>query len=369
LTTDARGAIAVVRVWGTAAVDVVDSAFRPNRGVGLSHSPGVGPRFGRIGQGLGDEVVVVVLDGERPEVEVQCHGGPAAVQTVLTALVAAGARRASAGRWATRVSRTSIRAQAEYDLAHAPTLRTAEILLEQAQGALDQEIQAIVDRSTHDPGGASDRLDELLERVDLGLRLLAGWQIVLFGRPNVGKSRLLNALAGYERAIVDATPGTTRDVVSVGTALDGWPVQIDDTAGLRATDDPVESQGVALAQRRREKSDLGILVLDRSEPLRHEDLALLAASSPAIRVANKADLAPAWDASTVAALPVSAERGDGLDELIAAIVARLVPRPPDPGVGVPFRARQVRLLRAARAAMAAGRAERFGRAMTRLISG
>jgi tRNA modification GTPase len=241
-------------------------------------------------------------------------------------------------------------------------------LLEQAQGALDEEIQAIVDRSTHDPAGTCERLDELLERADVGLRLLTGWQIVLFGRPNVGKSRLLNALAGYERAIVDATPGTTRDVVSVGTALDGWPVQIDDTAGLRATDDPIESQGVALAQARREKSDLGILVLDRSEPLREEDVVLLGASSHALRVANKADLPPAWDASTVAALPVSSERGDGLDALIAAIVERLVPRPPAPRVGVPFRARQVRLLRAAREAIQAGRSERFGRAMTRLVS-
>ncbi len=96
------------------------------------------------------------------------------------------------------------------------------------------------------------------------------------GRPNVGKSRLLNALAGYERAIVDPTPGTTRDVVTVRTALDGWPVELADTAGLRDSDDAIESAGIALARARQADADLTLLVLDRSEPLTETDLALRA---------------------------------------------------------------------------------------------
>ncbi len=90
---------------------------------------------------------------------------------------------------------------------------------------------------------------------------------MLAGRPNVGKSRLLNALAGYDRAIVDPTPGTTRDVVTVPAAFDGWPVELADTAGLRSSLDPIEAEGVALARARQRGADLVVVVLDRSEPL------------------------------------------------------------------------------------------------------
>ena len=85
-----------------------------------------------------------------------------------------------------------------------------------------------------DPRRAIDELEILIKRSEVGLRLVSGWRVVLAGRPNVGKSRLLNALAGYDRAIVDPTPGTTRDVVTIRTALDGWSVELSDTAGLRA---------------------------------------------------------------------------------------------------------------------------------------
>ncbi len=178
----------------------------------------------------------------------------------------------------------------------------------------------------------------------MGLRLIDGWRVVLAGRPNVGKSRLLNALAGYGRAIVDPTPGTTRDVVTLQTAFDGWPVELVDTAGLREAADEIEASGVSKARSEHAKADLILLVLDLSMPLTEPDHALIQDFPHALRVANKSDLPAAWEPSRVAAMPISAEHGDGLDALMAEIVDRLVPNPPRPGAAVPFRVEQVKYL-------------------------
>jgi tRNA modification GTPase len=176
----------------------------------------------------------------------------------------------------------------------------------------------------------------------------------------VGKSRLLNALAGYDRAIVHERPGTTRDVVTVPLALDGWPVEVADTAGLREPADAVEAAGVARAGRAHDEADLVVLLLDRSEPLRDEDRALLDRYPKALRVASKADLAPSWDdADLIGAVAVSAETGRGLDDLIARVVSRLVGTPPGPGAAVPFRDGHVRRLDSLRASLEAGQLDAF----------
>src|SRR5262249_11455979 len=138
-------------------------------------------------------------------------------------------------------------------------------------------------------------VDALIRRAGFGIRLLRGWKVVISGRPNVGKSRLFNALAGFERSIVNASPGVTRDVVSLRTAFGGWPVAISDTAGDRNTGDSVESLGIGRARRERHDADLVVLVLDRSEPLHDVDWELLRATPQALIVANKCDLQPSWD--------------------------------------------------------------------------
>src|SRR5205823_1009519 len=161
------------------------------------------------------------------------------------------------------------------------------------------------------------------------------------GRPNVGKSRLLNALAGYGRAIVDASPGTTRDVVTVRTALDGWPVELADTAGLRDPDDPLEAAGIALAREQQRGARLPPVVLDRSQPWTENDQALIEAARRAettpltVTVANKSALPAAWEPLGDAWATISAERGDGIEALTQALARRLVPAPPPPGAGVP----------------------------------
>jgi len=367
LTPEGRGAIAVVRVWGPGALAVADSAFRPARGGGLAGSPPGRLRLGRMGAGLGDEVVAVVIGGGSPEVEVQCHGGPAPIALVLAALVAAGAESCPPEAWTTDAATSRLAAGAMLDLAQVPTIRTAEILLDQAGGTLDREVRGLLLAAREDPGRAMAAIDSLIRRSTVGLRLLDGWRVVLAGRPNVGKSRLLNALAGYERAIVDPTPGTTRDVVTARTAVDGWPVELADTAGLRVAADPIEATGVALARDRQSAADLVLLVLDRSEPLTAADRGLIAAFPAALRLANKADLPVAWDAAEIGAMAVSAGRGDGIEGLIAAIARRLVPESPPPGAGVPFRIAQVLRLTRARRLLAGGRGEAAARALGGMV--
>ena len=354
LTPQGRGAVAVVRVWGPRALAVADAAFRPRRGPSLAGSPSGRLRVGRIGAGTGDEVVAVVIGTDPPEVEVSAHGGTAAVELVAEALVAEGAELRRPVAWVRHDARSAIAAEALVDLTRAPTVRTAEILLEQAQGALEADVRAALAVLADHPEVALDLVDALLGRADVGLRLIAGWRVVLAGRPNVGKSRLLNALTGYDRAIVDATPGTTRDVVTARTALQGWPVELADTAGLRPSDDPIEVAGVRLARARQGEADLVLVVLDRSEPLIDLDRAIVSEQACGLIVANKCDLPEAWSPAELDAVAVSAEHGDGIEELVATIARRLVPDTPPPFRGVPFRASQVRRLRAGRDALVAG---------------
>ena len=155
-------------------------------------------------------------------------------------------------------------------------MRTAEILLDQLHGALRDEIAGIAILAEQDAAVACARLDALIELSAVGLHLLSGWKVVIAGRPNVGKSRLLNALCGFSRVIVDATPGTTRDVIAFRTALGGWPVDLTDTAGLRATDHAIELLGIERAKRELADADLVLLVLDQSESLRPIDHQLMA---------------------------------------------------------------------------------------------
>jgi tRNA modification GTPase len=359
LTAEGRGAIAVLRVWGPRAIDVVDSVFRQDRGARLAETPRGQLRLGRIGHGLGDEVVAVVLEEEPQAVEVQCHGGEAAVSLVVDALRAAGANSSDQAPLASQCCDDPFTHDALVDLARAPTLLTAEILLDQAHGALRSVLYGLRRSLDLEPDQVLADIETLIRRSQVGLRLLHGWRVVIVGRPNVGKSRLFNALAGFARAIVDPTPGTTRDAVSFKTSFAGWPVELVDTAGLRETLDPVETIGIEHSRREQRQADLIVLVLDRSQPLEPIDLELIATNPTALLVGNKSDLDPAWhdvpwSIYTRNMVIVSAEAGDGLTELIVAIVARLIADPPLPGAAVPFRVDQVNTLLEIRSSLIAG---------------
>ncbi len=184
----------------------------------------------------------------------------------------------------------------------------------------------------------------LVERSRLGRHLIQPWKVVLAGPPNVGKSSLINALVGYQRAIVHDAPGTTRDVVTAVTALDGWPVELADTAGLRTTADPLETAGVALAEERLAAADAIVLVFDRRAPWDDAARQLAARWPQASVVLNKSDLAPANCPVPSTAICTSAATGQGLAELQQAMVARLVPAEPGAGLAVPFTPRQIACL-------------------------
>jgi tRNA modification GTPase len=251
-------------------------------------------------------------------------------------------------------------------------VQTAEILLDQAQGALRAEVARLADLVLTDELGGRNGLDALIERGRLGLRLLCGWKVVIAGRPNVGKSRLLNSLCGFHRAIVDGVPGTTRDVISFQTAFGGWPVEIADTAGLRATADPIEHLGMERTLRELDTADLVLLVLDRSESLRPIDRQLIASTDGALVIANKSDLPAAWQVDDAGLgvrgmVTVSAKRGDGIDELALAISRRFVPNPPLAREAVPFRRDQLETLRNTRVDLLAGRTAEAAERLTKMI--
>ncbi|HET6576073.1 MAG TPA: GTPase, partial [Fimbriiglobus sp.] len=225
-------------------------------------------------------------------------------------------------------------------LAKAPTLRTASILLDQYHGTFIKTITDIVAALGHgDHDTASTQLQTLADFAPVGRHLVIPWRVAVAGAPNVGKSSLVNALAGYQRAIVAPVAGTTRDVVTTTTALDGWPVELADTAGLREEAESLEAAGIGLARRHLAEADVVVWVLDVSTPN------LVWPAGPdaerigreRLLVANKIDLPAAWglDAAPIV-LRLSAATGTGIPELASAISHLLVPHPPTTGAAVPF---------------------------------
>lgn len=352
LTPVGRGAVAVVLVAGPTAHSSVDAFFQSVRGRPLAEVPLGKIVLGRWGGPDGEELVVCRRTED--EIEIHCHGGTAAVRSVIERLAARSCRPTTWQDWLRQTEADPIRAAAHIALAAAPTARTAAILLDQFNGALGRTVRkALGEVSAGRWSKATRTLDEVLAFGDLGLHLTTPWQVVLAGRTNVGKSSLLNALAGYQRAIVSPLAGTTRDVLTLNTAIEGWPVQLMDTAGLRETDDTLEAAGVALAGSALSKADLVLIVHDVSD------------CSPAIStwarkilVRNKIDLVSATDhrqgeqvvGGEQSLLFTSAITGEGIDSLLAAIGQALVPRVPAAGMAVPFLAEQIAALEHARCA-------------------
>ena len=358
LTPPGRGAVASILVAGNGALELVSRHFSPASGKSLSELPVGRVVFGSF-RSLTDttEEVVVGLHG-KDHVEIHCHGGALAAAAVMKVLAKEGAVIVSWQHVAEHIEPDRIAAEARIALAAARTEKTATILLEQYRGALRnciEEIAAPLESEPESHAASLSHLQRLLALAPFGKHLTQPWCVFISGAPNVGKSSLMNALVGYQRSIVFDQPGTTRDLLTAVTALDGWPVELVDSAGLRESDDALEAAGVARATAGIAEADLVLWVEDATTTDPTVVTEHIPKNSSVIIVKNKADLLTA-SASPQAAdeVVVSALTGQGLDHLCQHIVQQLIPFPPVRGEAVIFTQRQEHAIQEAATALSSG---------------
>ena len=330
LTPLGRGAIATLAVRGPQAWVVTRTLFQPFKGALPDQPEDRRFWYGTLGDECRDEVVLAVQGTQPPHVEIHCHGGPEVVRLLLELYEQRGVAPCTSQEFARLVADSQRRATLEQQMLYAPTLRTASILWDQCHVRLVDQAMALLDAK--DFAGLREAWRRWLALIPLGRHLVQPWKVVVAGAPNVGKSSLVNALAGYTRSVVAPTAGTTRDVVSTAIAVDGWPVELLDTAGLRRSGDELEQAGIGLARDAIASADLKLWVLDGSAPPTLPD----DADGVWRFVVNKADLPAAWDRSAYPdAIIVSAEAKRGIAELCDTIARWLVPTVPGPSERLP----------------------------------
>ncbi|MEA1870671.1 MAG: tRNA uridine-5-carboxymethylaminomethyl(34) synthesis GTPase MnmE [Candidatus Bipolaricaulota bacterium] len=359
-----EGGIGIVRLSGPRAVRIVEAIFQPAKETLLSQAPTHTIYYGHIvsdGERV-DEVLVSVMHPPhtytREEiVEINCHGGIVATRAVLDLVLAHGARLAERGEFTKRAflnGRISLdQAKAVADVVSAKTKLGLEAAVDQLGGrfsraiaairedlaALLAEIEVEIDFPDVDAEAApllprliaqGERVRRLIAQGEQGRVVREGLTVAIIGRPNVGKSTLLNAILSEERAIVTEIPGTTRDTVEEEAVIGGIPARLIDTAGLRKPTDPVEAEGVKRAEDAVVQADLLLLVLDRSALLTTEDRNLLARDwdRPLFLILNKSDLPrrlePLEEQSEKPIYEISAKEQDGIELLTKGILDSLV---------------------------------------------
>ncbi|MBN1613291.1 MAG: tRNA uridine-5-carboxymethylaminomethyl(34) synthesis GTPase MnmE [Deltaproteobacteria bacterium] len=366
-TPPGTGGIGVIRVSGPRAEDIARLLFRSSHHVRdfksrrLYHGDIVA-----AGQStVIDEVLIVLMrkpnsyTGE-DTLEIYCHGGLLIMESILGEVARAGVRLAEPGEFTKRAflnNRIDLsQAEATADMIAARTRRGLDLALSHLKGNLARKIEALhsplldilaalevsIDFTEEELGEASppaayDALEAVVADIE---RLLAtspegiicrqGASVVIAGRPNVGKSSLLNRLLGEQRAIVTPIPGTTRDFIEETVDIRGVPVRLMDTAGIRHPENIIEAEGIRRVWQKSEGADVVMVLLDGSEPLRDEDTEILEGNRtrPVLVVVNKVDLAPGLDGDVLRShmsgeasgpLWISAKFGQGIDELIEVL--------------------------------------------------
>lgn len=366
-----EGGIAIVRLSGGAALAAADSIFGSCEGKKPStfatHTVHYGSlKSGRTGEVV-DEVMLTVMRSPKTYtrediVEISCHGGAVTARKVLAACIWAGARPAEPGEFTRRAflnGRIDLsQAEAVLDIISAETDAAQKAALDQLKGSLSDEIRGMrssvldalskieltIDFSQEDVafpeaagikeqvGALCRSVGKILATADKGMMLRRGASIVICGRPNVGKSSLMNALLRHDRVIVSPQAGTTRDVIEESIEIAGVKVRLSDTAGIIDTTDRVEIEGIRRSREKLARADAVVFTVDLSVPLssRDRDIFSTVMDKKVVVVANKADLPPAWDVKETSRkfgdrsiISVSALKGTGLLELERALADAL----------------------------------------------
>lgn len=363
-TGPASGPIGIIRVSGPQTLAIADKIFTPQGGGALSARPSrlltYGALHARDGRVI-DHCLCCVMHAPHSYTgedmaEIQCHGSPAILSETLAALFAGGAQQAAPGEFTQRAFLAGKMdlsgAEAVHDLVTAATAQAAENAAAQMDGAVgsrireirqylvdlvaeflavidypDEEIDShLFDNACEILHNATRALYDLAETYERGRILREGVPCAILGRPNAGKSSLLNALAGVDRAIVTSVPGTTRDVIEETIRIGAVVLHLYDTAGLRDTEDPVEKIGIDRAMKQAQASALILAVFDSSDHISDDDLMVIARThgKRTIAVLNKSDLPSALDMETIRrhfeyVIAVSAKTGEGLQELYELI--------------------------------------------------
>ncbi|MFL0270254.1 tRNA uridine-5-carboxymethylaminomethyl(34) synthesis GTPase MnmE [Candidatus Clostridium radicumherbarum] len=361
-TSIGEGGIGIVRISGKDALAIAVKIFKGNKDRNITDIKSYTMRYGYIieidTREIIDEVIISFMKGPKSftaedTIEINCHGGVIATNRVLQEAINAGARLAEPGEFTKRAflnGRIDLsQAEAVIDIIRAKTELSMKSALAQAEGQISKEIklvrnklleiiahiEATVDFPEDDLEEATSEftskrlsnilseIDNLLSSADEGKILREGLTTVIVGKPNVGKSSLLNSLLQEKRAIVTDVPGTTRDVIEEYMNLDGVPIKLTDTAGIRFTEDYVEKIGVERSKEKIKEADLIILMLDASRELDNEDLEIIDAikESKYVVLLNKSDLPNKINKSDLMLLnskyilEISAATGEGIDFL------------------------------------------------------
>ena len=363
-TTVGEGGIAVVRISGPLSLEALKKYFQPTAQVQSFQSQRLyhGILVDRHGEHI-DEVMAVYMAAPKTYtrddvVEIHCHGSQQVVKAIINLYLEQGLRLAEAGEFTYRAfinGRLDLsQAEAVARLVHAKSDSARKLSLSQVEGKLSRcihdftdqlrQVQVLIEAWIDFPeedlpeedlqgilrtvSNIKDQVSQLTDTYNTGKVLTEGVSILLAGRPNAGKSSLLNTLLGEDRAIVTDIPGTTRDLLEEGITLAGVPVRLIDTAGLRQSEDPVEREGIRRAELKIEQADLVLLLIDGSKPVDEQDLYSFQAckDAPTFVLRTKSDLAQQADIDFVKqpVYSISVKTGEGVERLKGAIAKYLL---------------------------------------------
>ena len=366
-TPRGEGGIGIVRISGNNALDILEKIFKPKSGKAIKGLRNYSINYGHIfdGKTLVDEVLVSIMKAPNTYtrediVEINCHGGFVITEKVLEVVLKNGARIAEIGEFTRRAflnGRVDLtQAEAVIDLIHGKTEKSVSLSLNQLRGDLKEQIEhlkkLVLDVAAHinvvldypeegidDPlpehlvenlQEVLDTTDRLIRSYDKGKMIKEGIKTAIVGKPNVGKSSILNSVLKEERAIVTDIAGTTRDVIEEVVNLKGIPLVLVDTAGIRKTDDLVENIGVEKSKKLIESADLILFVVDGSRPLDEEDMKIHEAikAEKVIGILNKIDIKEDIDLSPLTKiskwLEISAIKNQGIDEMEEEIYRHII---------------------------------------------